>query len=134
MAVVAFAPEAFRARHPEYAALGDAALDDAFGLACLLLDNTDASPVPYEPGGDESRAALLDLLVRHLLELAMRDAPPGGLKAAAEGSVSVTFNPPPASGDWWFLQTRPGALFRQAMKGRALGGRYIAAAAGHPWG
>ena len=134
MAVVAFDPRAFRARHPEHAALSDDALRDAFALACLLLDNTDASPVPYEPGRDESRAVLLELLVRHLAELAASDAPPGGLKSAAEGSVSVAFNPPPASGDWWYLQTRPGALFRQALKGYAPGGRYVAAHAAHPWG
>ena len=45
MAVVEFEPAAFREAYPRFTAelISDAQLQQAFDLACLLLDNTDAS-------------------------------------------------------------------------------------------
>ena len=74
MAVVEFDPAAFREAYPRFTAelISDAQLQQAFDLACLLLDNTDASLVPYDPEhGILIRRTLLWLLVCHLATMAL---------------------------------------------------------------
>ncbi len=69
MAVVVFDPAAFREAYPRFSSelISDAQLEQAFDLACLLLDNTDASPVPYDPErGILIRRTLLWLLGCHI--------------------------------------------------------------------
>ena len=73
MAVVVFDPQEFREAYPRFVdpktgqpLLTDAQLRQAFDVACLLLDNTDSSPVPYDPvHGVMIRKTLLYLLVCH---------------------------------------------------------------------
>lgn len=90
MAVVVFDPQEFREAYPRFVdpktgqpLLTDAQLRQAFDVACLLLDNTNSSPVPYDPAhGVMIRKTLLYLLVCHLATLAlwpMGQAGPSGL-------------------------------------------------------
>lgn len=141
MPVVAFVEADFRARYPQFTAekAPGAWLEALFGEACLLLDNTEGSPVPYDPGrGQMARKILLQQLVCHLatLELAAREGQPGPVASATEGSVSVSYAVPQmtsAAGDW-FQRTPCGAAFWRAMQGYILGGRYFPGRKAHPWG
>ena len=74
MAVVEFVPADFRELYPQFteALISDGQLTQAFNVACLLLDNSDSSPVPYNPAtGVLVRQTLLNLLVCHLATLAL---------------------------------------------------------------
>ena len=129
MPIVVFDPTAFRESRPQLAALTDAQLREAFSVACLILDNSEASTVPYDPAnGITDRATLLNLLVCHLATLALRGEAVGALASATEGSVSVSFSSPAAPGAGWFAQTPCGLAYWQAIAGYRLGGRWYAAA------
>lgn len=143
MGVVVFDPQAFLAAYPRFAdpatgegLLTDAQLQQAFDAACLLLDNTDASPVPYDPAnGVLVRRTLLYLLVCHLATPTLWPLGQSGpLSNAAEGSVSVGFVVPQNAGKAFYNQTPCGQAFWQAVQPYAAGGRYYAAKQYHPWG
>lgn len=138
MAVVVFDPAAFREAYPRFTAelLTDAQLQQAFDMACLLLDNTDGSPVPYDPEhGVMARQTLLWLLVCHLATMALWPTGQSGPTASAtEGSVSVSFSIPQNAGKAFYNQTPCGQSFWQAMQPWAVGGRYYAVRHYHPWG
>ena len=143
MSVGVFDPQAFRETFPRFVdpktgqpLLTDAQLRQAFDVACLLLDNTDASPVPYDPAnGVMIRRTLLCLLVCHLATLALWPAGQSGpVASATEGSVSVSFSMPRNAGKAFYAQTPCGQTFWQAIQPYAVGGRYHAARYWHPWG
>lgn len=141
MAVVVFDPQAFLEAYPRFAPGGnplltDAQLRQAFDTACLLLNNTDASPVPYDPDkGILIRQTLLWLIVCHLAESALWPAGQSGpVSSAAEGSVSVSFRLPPDTGKTFWNQTPCGRIFQQAVRPYLVGGRYCAVRHYHPWG
>lgn len=143
MAVVVFDPQAFLAAYPRFAdpatgegLLTDAQLQQAFDVACLLLDNTDASPVPYDPDkGVMARKTLLYLIVCHLATLALWPMGQSGpATGATQGSVSVSFSPPQNTGNGFWGQTPCGQAYWQAIRAYAAGGRYYAAKHCHPWG
>ena len=100
MPIVVFDPTEFRQRRPQLESLSDAQLLAAFDTACLILDNSERSPVPYAPdAGVLDRKTLLDLLVCHLATLALRGGGAvGALSSATEGSVSASFRPPAVAG------------------------------------
>lgn len=137
MAIVVFDAAEWLDAHPYFVGkLTESQLNNLFDVACLLLDNTDSSPVPYDPdNGVMTRKILLNLLVCHLATLALR--PPeqaGALSSATEGSVSTGFQiPQSANADWW-MQTPCGQTFWQSVRRFLVGGRYYDTCHYHPWG
>ncbi|MDR2075638.1 MAG: DUF4054 domain-containing protein [Desulfovibrio sp.] len=125
MAVVVFDPEEFRTMKPQFADFTDAQLGGAFDLACELVDNGERSPVPYDPPEVRTRKALLYALVCHFCELDKRGGMVGIMTGAAEGSVNVTFTPPPVTdaNSAWYMQTQCGATAWMLLRRYALGGR-----------
>ena len=120
MAVVVFDPQEFREAYPRFVdpktgqpLLTDAQLRQAFDVACLLLDNTNSSPVPYDPAhGVMIRKTLLHLLVCHLATLALWPMGQAGpVASATEGTVSISFSVPTATGKAFYNQTPCGQTF-----------------------
>ena len=137
MAVVVFDPQEWLGTHPRFEGLlTDAQLQNAFDVACLLLDNTEASPVPYDPpAGVMTRKTLLYMLVCHLATLALRPLEQVGVMTnATEGSVSVGFQLPTVTNGQWYQQSQCGQAYWQAIQKYLVGGRYYAAKQYHPWG
>lgn len=153
MAVVTFAPSAFKAAYPEFADVPEARLQALFVQAgATLLDNSDGSIVT----NIEQRAALLDLLVAHLATLygttvlGASNAGPAGtvgrVASAGEGSVSTSleYRTAATATEAWYNQTPYGAQF-WAMTAMFRSFRYTAlgrSGVGHsndfrnpyPWG
>lgn len=124
MAVIEFDETAFRAVYPEFADITAAQLSGYWDAACLITGiNTDSSPVPEAP-----RRVLLNMVVCHIATLAQRgDNISGVLTSAHEGSVSAGYAAPPYTGrSWWWLQTRCGSAYWEAMKSYRTGGLYFA--------
>lgn len=137
MAIVVFDPAEWLEAYPQFKGqLTDAQLAQAFGVACLMLDNTDASPVPYDPAkGIETRKILLWLLMCHLVTLALRPVNQSGpMTSATEGSVSVGFQVPAVQNGRYFTQTPCGDTYWQAIRKWLVGGRYYDTRHYHPWG
>lgn len=137
MAVVVFDPAEWLEAYPQFKGqLTDAQLTQAFNVACLMLDNSNASPVPYDPeNGVETRKILLWLLVCHLAALALRPVNQSGpMTNATEGSVSVGFQVPTALNGQYFQQTPCGQSYWQAIKKYVVGGKYYDVCHFHPWG
>lgn len=128
MTAVTFDPAAFKGRYPEFSAVNDGTLTAVFDEACLLIDNSDASPV----SDVTRRKIMLWLAVAHLANLGrlaeqamgiQSNVPNGRLATAHEGSVTASFSvgPETAQNAFW-LQTAYGqqlwqlmAPFRQAV-------------------
>lgn len=128
MAVVVLDIPTFRAMYPEFDAVADAQIMQAFNAACLFCSNSAASPVPYEPGVNTERETLLYLLTCHILTLGMRGGiVVGSMTAAAEGSVNTSFATPQAVNAAWYNQTQCGATYWAATlkyrQGRYYGRR-----------
>ena len=88
-----------------------------FAEAGLYLDNTDASPVPYNPPSDVTRLMLLNMITAHIAFLRKPGASPlvGRVSNATEGSVSVATDvgQQSASAQFW-LQSPYGFSYWQA--------------------
>ena len=124
MPAVEFNPEEFKALYPRIADFSDAQLNHAFNLACELVNNTDASSIPYNPPATVARKLILYALVCHLCELALRGGGlVGSLSSAAEGSVSTGFAVPTNPNAAWYNQTQCGATAFQLMQPFIMGGR-----------
>jgi hypothetical protein len=138
MAVVVFDPAAFREMYPQFTEelLTDAQLQNAFDVACLCVDNSDASALPYDPDNQVYiRRTLLNLFVCHLASMALWPAGQSGpMSNATQGSVSVGFSVPTAVNGQYFSQTPCGQTFWQAIRPYLIGGRYYANKVIHPWG
>ena len=126
MAIVTFDPAAFKARYPEFAAVGGPLLQTCFDEAGLYLSNSDNSPVQNLT----RRATLLNMLTAHvayiggLLSADGMPRPVGRVSQASEGSVSAAFEGPPPGSAQWFQQSQYGAAFWQATSS-LRGMRYI---------
>lgn len=137
MAVVVFDPAYFVEQYPQFkGVLTDAQLQQAFDVACLMLDNTNQSPIPYDPEkGVVIRCTLLNLLVCHLATRALwQSGQAGTVSTATEGSVSVGFSLPTKTDGEYFKSTPCGQTFWQAVRPYLSGGRYYAIRHYHPWG
>ena len=141
MAVVEFSPTEFRSWYPQFTPdkVTDGQLEQAFNVACLILNNTDASPAPYDPDkGVYDRKTLLYMLVCHLTTLGLRGASgqAGPVASAAEGSVNVSFAVPTITGKTadWYIQTPCGQAFWTAIRKYMVGGLYVPGCKFHPWG
>lgn len=113
--IVEFDPKEFKAMCPDpaFAKLADITFESMFENACLLIDNTPSSPVPYKP-----RKRILYLATAHFVTLfGVRGADAvGRVASASEGSVSASFEGLGAvSGTKAFWQqTQYGSLYWQA--------------------
>lgn len=124
MAVVAFDPNEFRAANPQFVEYMDEQLQFAFDVACLVVDNSGRSKVPYSPPKVTARKTILYLLVCHLCELNIRGGGTvGTMTSASEGSVSASFAAPTNPNAQWFNQTQCGATAWQLLMPYLLGGR-----------
>ena len=124
MAVITFDEAVFRAAYPEFSDVTTQTLSGYWDAACVITGiNTDVSPVP-----ENVRRVLLNMAVCHLATLAQRgDNISGILTSAHEGSVSSGYAAPPMTArNWWWLQTRCGAAYWEAMKPYRSGGLYFA--------
>lgn len=130
MAIVVFDPSEFRDINPQFnprlgfAGFTDAQLQFAFEVACLVVNNSEHSIVPYNPPTVNTRKIILYLLVCHLCELKIRGGGiVGTMTNATEGSVSAGFSAPMNPNAAWFNQSQCGALAWQLLLPYALGGR-----------
>ena len=137
MSVVVLDTAEFRAVKPQFAPLPDAVLEYYFGMACGVIDNTDSSVFPYDPGkGVLSRKFILHALLCHLLTVNQQEASvqAGPVSSASEGSVSLSFAVPPVSDKSFYSETACGRAFLAMIRPYALGGRVAPAREYHPWG
>ncbi|MDE9557319.1 DUF4054 domain-containing protein [Xenorhabdus bovienii] len=137
MAIVTFDSGEFLKLYPRFAgALTEGQLQQAFDVACLLLDNSDNSNIPYEPDGIQERKTLLYLLVCHIATVTLwgNNNQAGPMSNASEGSVSVSFAVPDVANSSWLKTTPCGQMYWQATRKYVVGGRYSAVKHYHPWG
>ena len=137
MAIVTFDSGEFLSIYPRFSGvLTPAQLQNAFDVACLVLDNTESSVVPYDPtNGINDRKTLLYALTCHIASMALwGNVQAGPASGATEGSVSVSFAVPDVTNASWFKMTPCGQLFWQATRKYVVGGRYYARRYSHPWG
>ncbi|MEB5816718.1 DUF4054 domain-containing protein [Klebsiella quasipneumoniae] len=137
MAIVTFDSGEFLSIYPRFSSvLTPAQLQNAFDVACLVLDNTESSAVPYDPtNGINDRKTLLYALTCHIASMALwGNGQAGPASGATEGSVSVSFAVPDVTNASWFKMTPCGQLFWQATRKYVVGGRYYARRYSHPWG
>ncbi|HDX9111824.1 TPA: DUF4054 domain-containing protein [Klebsiella michiganensis] len=137
MAIVTFDSDEFLSIYPRFSGvLTPAQLQNAFDVACLVLDNTESSVVPYDPtNGINDRKTLLYALTCHIASMALwGNGQAGPASGATEGSVSVSFAVPDVTNASWFKMTPCGQLFWQATRKYVVGGRYYARRHVHPWG
>ena len=137
MAVVQFNAADFLELFPQFVGqISEKQLEFAFQQACLHVDNTEDSPIPYAPeNGVEVRKNLLYWLTCHLATLALRPLNQSGpVTNATEGSVSVGFQVPSNRPGEWFKQTACGDAYWQYMRRFAVGGKYYPKHNYHPWG
>ena len=126
MTAVVFDSAAFKARYPEFAAVGDPLLSACFREAGLYLSNSDNSPVQNLT----RRAVLLNMLTAHIAALGGalssdgQPRPVGRISSATEGSVSASMEYLAPGSSAWFAQTQYGADFWQATSS-LRGFRYI---------
>ena len=126
MTAVVFDSAAFKARYPEFAAVGDPLLSACFDKAGLYLSNSDNSPVQNLT----RRAVLLNMLTAHIAALGGalssdgQPRPVGRISSATEGSVSASMEYLAPGSSAWFAQTQYGAAFWQATSS-LRGFRYI---------
>ena len=130
MPAVAFDPAEFKQFKPQFADVADATLGLYFSLACGIIDNTDASPFPYDPDrGALVRKFILYALVCHLLTVDRNAQKSGGAAgpaaSASEGSVSVSFAVPTVNDSSFYSETPCGRAFLSMIRPYALGGRIV---------
>lgn len=124
MAAVVFDPNEFRELKPQFADFTDAQLNNAFDIACEIVDNSERSKVPYNPPAVKTRKIILYALVCHLCELEKRGGGiVGTMTSASEGSVSASFAALNRKNAEWYDQTECGATAWQLLSGFMLGGR-----------
>jgi len=139
--VVVWDEAAFLALYPQFT--GKVTEEQFVALweaACTLVDNTPASPLPYDPdNGVYVRKIVLYALVCHLATMSFWGAGQSGpISSATEGSVSASFQLPtlPGSGvaAQWYNQTPCGRTAWMFLRKLSLGGRYYDVRHYHPYG
>jgi len=121
-----FDPAYFASRYPEFAGIAATTAPGYFLESGVYLNNTGTSPV-QDPG---TQKVLMHMLTAHLAELydatsaRGSQALVGRITDASEGTVKVHADMGPVPGTAaWFLQTKYGASFWQAVR-PYLGFRY----------
>lgn len=113
--IVTFDPSAFIVLYPQFASVSEAALNQNFVLAQLLLNNGCCSAVRDAP----TRSQMLNLVVAHITQLlnGINGDPAGGvvgrISNAAQGSVSMTaeWASSVSMTEAYWSQTQFGAMF-----------------------
>jgi len=146
MAVVAWDESAWRELYPQFSEgqayyCTSAQLAQLWTVAVTLVDNTDASQIPYDPDkGVYVRRVILYALVCHLATLAWqgKQGQYGTLTNATEGSVTAGFTLPtlPVQGvtGAWYGLTACGLMAWTLLRRYALGGVSYKPPHYHPWG
>lgn len=139
MSVVVFDPAEFKRVKPQFAAVSDTVLEYYFSMACGVVDNTDASPFPYDTEAAPPvlvRKFIIYALVCHLLTMDQQatNGQSGPVSSATEGSVSASFSVPPITERSYYYETACGRTFLALIRPYALGGRIAPACNYHPWG
>ena len=146
MAVVVWDESAWRELYPQFDEgqayyCTSAQLAQLWTVAVTLVDNTDASQIPYDPDkGVYVRRVILYALVCHLATLAWqgRQGQYGTLTNATEGSVTAGFTLPtlPVQGvtGAWYALTPCGLMAWTILRRYALGGVSYKPPHYHPWG
>lgn len=126
MAVVTLDAAAWRELFPAFATATDAQVGQWFALACMLVDNSDHSAVPYDPPARLQRQAVIDLAMCHLATLAGRGDTVGRVSSAGQGSVNtgMDYQAGAKNAAWW-TQTQCGATAWQLLKPYRVGGAYF---------
>lgn len=112
-----------------------------FEIACSIVDNTESSPIPYDPAdGVYLRQIILFAIVCHLATVNgwAANGQNGPLASANEGSVSVSFQTAQYKGTGdlavWLRQTPCGQTAWMLLSRYAYGGRLYTVKHCHPWG
>lgn len=146
MSVVAWDESAWRELYPQFDEgqtyyCTSAQLAQLWTVATTLVDNTDASQIPYDPDkGVYVRRVILYALICHLATLAWqgRQGQYGTLTNATEGSVTAGFTLPvlPVQGvtGAWYGLTACGLMAWTLLRRYALGGVSYKPPHYHPWG
>jgi hypothetical protein len=122
MDAVIFDPILFKSRYPVFQGISNNLLENNFGIAALLLDNSAYSRVK----SPEERRTLLYLMTAHYTQLNNMTGTGGqigNVASASQGSTSVSFSLPRDMN--WFTQTQWGYLFWQLTAKYRLGGFYV---------
>lgn len=126
--IVELDKDLFREIYPNFSETSDEVLEYWWEVACTIIDNTDDSPIPYEPPSRNDRKSILYALLCHLCVLAQRGPDNIGMvTGASEGSVSISMTSTLSqlkNGAWW-NQTQCGATAFELMKPYAIGGFYF---------
>lgn len=127
---VVFSYSEWTARYPELATVSSVLAQLYFYEACLYIDNSATSAIPYAQAGDP-RDLILNMLTAHIaaLNATVAGVAPsplvGRIASAGEGSVNVqTVLEVPGSAAW-FVQTKYGAAAWQALLPYRQGGQLI---------
>lgn len=121
-----FEPAKFRALFQEFAIdPSDVALGVYWGVASNYIASSDGVILP----GDALDYAL-NLMTAHIAKLqaiAAAGNTPGVVSSATEGSVSVSFQPPPVKSalQFWLAQTPYGAQLWALLSVKSAGGLHI---------
>lgn len=116
----------WRELYPAYAEATDGQLALWWEQVCALIDNTPASPVPFDPPGRTTRKAVMYAALCHVAELAGRgNGAVGRVASSAQGSVNASMVYDSKSGPAWWVQTQCGALAWQLLKPYRAGGLYF---------
>jgi len=115
MAIYTFVPADFKTDFPEYSTVTDTRLNLFFKFAEKIVNNSDASVVPYDPDATPpitERKELLDLLVAHQCELLAKGAGAvGRTSSGSEGSVSFSLEMKSPETAAWYMQTQWGVMY-----------------------
>ncbi len=135
MAIVVFDSDDFLAIYPRFVILSVPQLQNLFDIACLYLDNSDASIVPYDPPTTSERKTLLYMLMCHIGTVSLwPEGVAGPAVSAARGSVNASFAVPDVTTASWFKSSPCGQMYWQATRKYVVGGHYVAQRYYHPWG
>ena len=115
----------FRELYPKFAKSTDAQITQWWGVACVLIDNSPGSRIPYDPPVILTRRVILYAALCHLAALDSRAGLVGRMQSAAEGSVNAGFTYTDRANAAWWNQTQCGATVWQMLKPWRTGGLYF---------
>lgn len=128
MAIIPNDPDDFREWYPRFDKRTDEEITTAYYDASFYVDNTAASPIPYDPDRNVLiRKIIFYKVMCHVLELAGRSQYiVGTVSGVTEGSVTVGINglSYPGTASWWGT-TPCGASAYQMLLAYTSGG-YLA--------
>lgn len=141
MAIVQLNISDFRTFYPIFAdavQYPDNVITYAFNLAETYIDNTNGSPIPYDPSKNILlRQRVLYMATCHLLQLnSQSPQQTGAVTSASQGSVSVGYSPLTGNSfaSQFWSQTRCGQQVWMMLSPYRLGGRFYTSGNFHPFG